>query len=969
MKKIILTTFFVFLFNITTILAQVVTTNISAPNSSGLSSNSVGDFDVNSDGTILNNSATNGTATLGSTAVTGNSNIPAGGEASLILFQVTGSGGSDLDGTIEVFGGEAGLIIANPNGIACDGCAFTNVNRVDLVTGSGYDAGTNTFSTIAATDITVEGDALDLSNVDLNIQTRADFINSTTIDVDSLTVIAGDDFTNKSGATINADTVTIEVTNFANDLKNTGTISATSLNLIVTDDLTLFDLTGFNNFRNLDISTEGAFTNFSAFDLDNLTINAGGTFSHNNIITVGNFTATVKNFTNNGNLFTGNFTATVGEYFNNNASIIINAVNFTATVGESFRTNTSSVINADSITITANEFITLAASTIDAATVTIEVTNFADIDNAGIISSGSLNLILTDDFTHESDSFTNFTNFSNLAITTEGTFTNNDTIDLAGNLTITANTFNNTGGVLISDALTVSLAGDFNYEGTITTNAYNLNIGGDFSYDDSANDFVLGVNDILTVSGEASIDVAGFANSGTITITDSLNVTANTFANSGGVVADAFTLSVAGDFDYDEGTITANTSNLQVGGDFSYDDTNNDFTWGASDTLTVSGNVNIVAADFANSGNITVTNSGNFTANTFANTGTVSAATVTIGVTNFVDDITNTGTVSSASLNFILTDDFTHTSTTFNAFNNFSNLAITTNGAFTNNNNIDLAGDLTITANTFNNTGGVVADALTVSVAGDFDYGSITANSYNLNVDGDFSYDDAANDFVLGLNDTLTVLGSANIVAADFANSGTIAVTGILGITAAGFDNSSIIRASSIFNVTVGDFINRAGATITAAECNFVHDSFTDEGSITCLDSNTIEATVDNIAEPNNSGLSVNNYETFHIPSNGRVFNNSVSGATSQLLGDVPANSNFISGNAASIILAQVSGTEISLLLGAFEVVGSEAGLIIANPNGICCNSQSSRHINISCICYFTTCCDIQTSYINIPIC
>ena len=113
------------------------------------------------------------------------------------------------------------------------------------------------------------------------------------------------------------------------------------------------------------------------------------------------------------------------------------------------------------------------------------------------------------------------------------------------------------------------------------------------------------------------------------------------------MVADAFTLSVAGDFDY--GTITANSYNLQVGGDFSYDDTNNDFVWGASDTLTVSGNASIVAADFANSGAITVTNSGNFTANTFSNTGTVSAATVTIGVPNFVDDITNSGTVSSVT--------------------------------------------------------------------------------------------------------------------------------------------------------------------------------------------------------------------------------------------------------------------------------------------------------------------------------
>ena len=120
-----------------------------------------------------------------------------------------------------------------------------------------------------------------------------------------------------------------------------------------------------------------------------------------------------------------------------------------------------------------------------------------------------------------------------MAITTEGTFTNNDTIDLAGNLTITANTFNNTGGV-VADALAVSVAGDFEHSGTITTNAYNLNIGGDFSYNDSANDFILGVNNILTVLGEASIDVAGFANSGNITITDSLNLTANTFANSGG---------------------------------------------------------------------------------------------------------------------------------------------------------------------------------------------------------------------------------------------------------------------------------------------------------------------------------------------------------------------------------------------------------------------------------------------------
>ena len=52
-------------------------------------------------------------------------------------------------------------------------------------------------------------------------------------------------------------------------------------------------------------------------------------------------------------------------------------------------------------------------------------------------------------------------------------------------------------------------------------------------------------------------------------------------------------------------------------------------------------------------------------------------------------------------------------------------------------------------------------------------------------------------------------------------------------------------------------------------------------------------------------------------------------------MGDISKNPNYNDGDAASIILAQVSGTDISLLLGTFEVVGAEAVVIIANPNGI----------------------------------
>ena len=258
--KIILISLF-FCLTITTILAQVVTTNIAAPDSNGFSNNQVADFDVNTDGTILNNSAADGTATLGSTAVTGNPNITAGSEASLILLQVTGTSGSDLDGTIEVFGAEAGLIIANPNSITCNGCGFINTNRVDLVTGSGYDADTNRFGTIAATEVTIEGDALDISNVAvLNIQAGRDFINSTTIDAESLSITAGVDF-NNSGAIV-ADTLTIEVTSFVDDISNSGTVTADNLNFILTNNFSheSNSFTGFT-FNNLDISTDGTFTN------------------------------------------------------------------------------------------------------------------------------------------------------------------------------------------------------------------------------------------------------------------------------------------------------------------------------------------------------------------------------------------------------------------------------------------------------------------------------------------------------------------------------------------------------------------------------------------------------------------------------------------------------------------------------------------------------------------------------------
>ena len=456
-------------------------------------------------------------------------------------------------------------------------------------------------------------------------------------------------------------------------------------------------------------------------------------------------------------------------------------------------------------------------------------------------------------------------------------------------------------------------APDCNME-AITTNTFNLNVGGNFSNNDANNDFTWGANDTLTVLGSAFVTTDSFTNLGYIDIANSFNVTAG---------ADFVT---AGEdfFNQYSATISADSFNVTVGYNF-YN----------RDGATINAdNFNVTAGDsFSNEDNATI-----------------NADTVTIEVTNFADDIDNSATISSASLNFILTDDFTRSSTSFNGFTNFNNLGIITDGSFYNevdltvnnlnvtagndfvnnggnisadnfnvtaeddfynrnsatinadnfnvtvgddffnqsnatinadsfnvtagddffnqdgatinadnfnvttgasfqnidsatisadNFNVTATGDFTnqssaidagivliTTASNFNNsssinadildillndvtgsftnTGSASADTFTLSVEGDFDYvadylnGTITTNAFNLNVGGDFSNNDSANDFVWNANDSLTVLGSADITADSFTNLGYIDI-------------------ANSFNVTAEeDFYNRDSATINA---------------------------------------------------------------------------------------------------------------------------------------------------------
>lgn len=109
--------------------------NIVRPNSSGLSHNKYTDFNVGTRGLILNNSDAAGRSVLGG-MILANPNLVGRAQARVILNEVTSSNRSLLQGYQEVFGGRADLILANPNGITCDGCGFINTPRATLTTGT-----------------------------------------------------------------------------------------------------------------------------------------------------------------------------------------------------------------------------------------------------------------------------------------------------------------------------------------------------------------------------------------------------------------------------------------------------------------------------------------------------------------------------------------------------------------------------------------------------------------------------------------------------------------------------------------------------------------------------------------------------------------------------------------------------------------------------------------------------------------
>lgn len=141
--------------------AQIV--HIAPPSSRGVSTNLYTDFSVGQKGAVLNNSTAGGASSLVGSV---KANVQLGSTpASIIVNEVTSTTRSNLNGTVEVLGNAADVVIANPNGISCDGCGFINTPRASLITGRSF------VTSGGALGFNVNGGVLDVGASGLNART------------------------------------------------------------------------------------------------------------------------------------------------------------------------------------------------------------------------------------------------------------------------------------------------------------------------------------------------------------------------------------------------------------------------------------------------------------------------------------------------------------------------------------------------------------------------------------------------------------------------------------------------------------------------------------------------------------------------------------------------------------------------------------------------------------------------------
>ena len=487
--------------------------DIQTPSAAGVSRNIYSQFDVQSNGVILNNSRTNVQTQQGGW-VQGNPWL-ATGNARVILNEVNSSNPSYLNGYVEVAGQRAEIVIANPSGISVNGGGFVNTSKATLTTGAPIvNGGSLDGYRVQGGNISINGNGLDLSTTDYSaILARAVQVNAD-IWANELKVVTGANQIDASSLAANTTSVTTTIAgtgavpSFALDVAQIGGMYAGKIHLIGTE-------------QGLGVRSAGTIGSTGG---DLVLQNNGWLTTTGTLQTSANLQITTQgNITNSGTLYASND----------------QTLSATGSV-----TNSGVIAAQGNTSISANSLISTSASVVGAGIKT----------DGSLGSSGNLNITTTQSLTANGQNLAagnilltgssvdlsgSQTSAKNLGITTAGNLNSaNATVVASLNLAVSSADFNNAGGTLAAGQAA-----------NLQTNALNNDAG------------------LIEVGGDLVINTHGQ----TLTNTNAANYTSNNAAlnGKGGIAAQGTTTLTTGDLNNDagylgsKGVLTATSTNIR----------------------------------------------------------------------------------------------------------------------------------------------------------------------------------------------------------------------------------------------------------------------------------------------------------------------------------------------------------------------------------------------------------------------
>lgn len=534
---------------------------IATPNAAGVSNNLYTQYNVGSQGLILNNS-TGTVQTQQAGLVAGNPNLASSG-AHVILNQVVGGSPSQLLGYTEVAGARAEVVIANPSGIYCNGCGFINTSRGILTTGTPVFGGTGSLDAFHVTggQIQIGSAGLNGNNVDqVDLISRSVAINGKVWAGQSLNVVTGNNdvrYSDLSARSLGPDGsspgVAIDVAQlggmYAGKIRLVGTETGVGVNSAGTiasqsGDVTLSSqgkvtLSGTTSANgSVAISGAGEVSNAgSVYATQNASVSALGRVSNSGTVAaLGNTNVTGASIDTSGALGAG---IDANGNIAGTGSLAVSSVGAVSATGRQMA--------GGNLTLAGSSLNMAGAQTLARGGVALTATaaggDTGNIDHAGAsLQAGG-----------------------GLTVSAAGALTNDQGRASAAQLGVTAGSVSNRGGTLsqtgADDTVIVAAGGFDNTGGTVATNAQNA---------------TLRAGSLTNASGQISQAGAGALNvrtgaldntHGSVATNGAASIEATSLANGSGSITSGRTLDVAsrGDIDNTAGRLEA-AGTLNVSG-------------------------------------------------------------------------------------------------------------------------------------------------------------------------------------------------------------------------------------------------------------------------------------------------------------------------------------------------------------------------------------------------------------------